>query len=122
MNNYRDHNARPRFEHPELLVLTRGRQQAAVAVQRDAVDHVWMPVDHVDRLAPGYVPDDHQVIEAGAEEHVLCYRMPFYVGDATLVSLKLYQPVGQVSGEATVGNVPQLDLALKEVRKMLNSW
>lgn len=56
-----------------------------------------MPVDYAYRLAPVYIPYNNEMIEAGAEQHVISYRMPLDVSDTSLVPLQLHQPIGQVS-------------------------
>lgn len=65
-----------------------------------------MPVDHAHGLALAYVPDDDEVVEARAEEYVLGDRVPLDVADASLVTLELDQPVGEVSRESAVRYVP----------------
>lgn len=69
-----------------------------------------MPIDHADGLSSIYIPYDNEMIETSAEKHIFCDRMPFYVSDPSFVPLQLHQPVGQISRQSTVGDVPQFYL------------
>ena len=103
---YRDNDTRARLEDPQLLVLAGGGQEAAVPVQRHAVDDVGMAIDHAYGLALVDVPDYDEVVEARAEQDVLGRGVPLDVAHAALVALQLHQPVGQVARQAAVRYVP----------------
>lgn len=110
MFTYRNDDTGPRLENAQFLILARGCQQAAIAIQGYAVDYIGMPVDDAHCLASVHIPHDNKMIEAGAEEHVLGYRMPFDISDASFVPLQLHQPFSQVSRQSAIGYMPQFYL------------
>lgn len=72
-----------------------------------------MPIDDTHCLTSVHVPHNNKMIKAGAEEHILRYRMPFDISDASFVPLQLHQPLGQVSWQSAIGYVPQFYLGIK---------
>lgn len=89
---YRNDDTGPRLENAQFLIFACGCQQTTIAIQGYTVDYIGMPVNDANCLASVYIPHDNKMIEAGAEEHILRYRMPFDISDASFVPLQLHQP------------------------------
>lgn len=77
--------ARSRIDDANLLVLTRRHQLRAGPVEAGAVHDVRMTVEMDQHLGGAHVPDDHLIVGAGGEEHILGGRMPQDETDTTLV-------------------------------------
>lgn len=110
MFTYRNDDTGPWFENAQFLIFACGCQQTAIAIQGYTVDYIGMPVNDTHCLASVYIPHDNKMIEAGAEEHILRYRMPFDISDASFVPLQLHQPFSQVSRQSAIGYMPQFYL------------
>ena len=106
------HPARAGIDDAQLLVLARGGQETAVAVERHGINHVRVAFDDVDRLAGSDVPHENQVIRSGAEQDVIGRRMPLDVGAAPLVPAQIHQALLDRAVESAVGDVPQFDGAV----------
>lgn len=78
-----------------------------------------MAVDRLEDLAlvVREVPDEHGVVEAGAEQDVASRRMPFDVQNAAAMAQQLQLELGEVRGEAAFRDSPNFYLKIDDNRE-----
>lgn len=101
--------ARSRIDDADLFVLARRHQFGAGPVEARAVHDIRMAVDVHQHLGGAHVPDDHLVVGAGGEQHILRGRMPQHESDASLVEQQIGDGLGDCATEAAVGDLPHLE-------------
>jgi hypothetical protein len=84
-----------RVNEPDLLVLASGEERGSVPVPAGRVNDVGVRVDFHHHLADAHIPDEHQVVTAGGEQHVLCRRMPQHQTHPPLMVDQVHDRLGQ---------------------------
>lgn len=116
-HSLRNDNSRPRLDHAQHFILRGRRYVRAFAIDCQTVDLIDMTIDNFEDVVAVQwrcrnVPNDDEVVKAGADEDILGRRMPFELSNLATMAEELDGELSEARRQAALWDVPQLDGAV----------